>query len=518
MKRLDTRSKLKSPTALTVCLFAFLLTTFLLSKDPEELEYRILKDSWSEQSGNRFAYNICSLPSSYQETEERGLPLAHRTWIAEEEQTVRNCLPEDGYKQMNESASDIFHSEESQVCSKLFLGERLTEKEKSYSSKLSGKQLSQSFPELIDNSNNCSWASNEFSNNFYVTEKERSFPIAYAININHSPHQILRFLKSIYRPHNIYCLHFDRKSSHAFKQVFFNLATCLGNVLIPRRIEDVYRGWYTLIEAHYSCFSDLVLARGKYPWRYVITLCGKELPLRTNAEIVAMLEPLNGTSSVQTVGDDGVDDFKYKWKWTLNRVTGWITRKDSPLPPIPYGLKVYKSWAYVALSHQFVQYLLCSPEATALRNYMKDVRIPEENIYATLFMRPNTPGGYRPEYEDRIFPVFSCIWLDGDHHGPWKRLQMMLYRGMFCSGTSIHNICMVGANDLHKLSFRPGVEGYVDIDTYLETGGGVQYYSGPDRGPLFHNKYIMESDSTAMKCMETELHRRNVMEYAKECL
>ena len=110
--------------------------------------------------------------------------------------------------------------------------------------------------------------------------------------------------------------------------MFFNLASCLDNVLVPRRIESVYWGWYTLMEAQFSCLSDLLLAREDYPWRYVITLCGKELPLRTNAEIVSMLEPLNGTSSVHLEGLPGLDQFKFKWRYSLNPLTGWVTKRD----------------------------------------------------------------------------------------------------------------------------------------------------------------------------------------------
>ena len=523
MSRLDLKGKLWNPRAVTLCLFGVIILSFLLSDDPEDAKFRLSTDSWREQSSNKFSYNICSLSTSQRRREGRGssLPLAHRTWIPPGEKQRRggeDCdAAEDGWRSWrNRTAQD---NKALQVCSKLFVGDNLNEDDEIFI-KESNRNLSQtlSISDLVDNTNNCSWVSEEFSSNHYITQRERDFPIAYAININHSPHQVLRFLKAIYRPHNVYCLHFDRKTSHAFKQVFFNLASCLGNVVVPRKIEDVYRGWYTLVEAHLSCFSDLVLARDEYPWRYVITLCGMEVPLRTNAEIVAMLEPLNGTSSVQTVGGDGVDDFKYKWKWSLNKETGWIMKRDVPLPPVPYGLKVYKSWAYVALSHQFVEYLLCSPVALALREFMKDVRIPEENIYAMLFMHPNTPGGYRSEHRDRLFQIISCIWLDGDHHGLWRRIQMMLYPRVFCSGSNTHNICMIGARDLSKLAFRPGVEGYLDVDTFLQTDGEVQLYSGRDRGPLFHNRYVMEHEGMVMDCMERELGRRNRLEQQKECL
>ncbi len=368
--------------------------------------------------------------------------------------------------------------------------------------------------ELLQKTRDCKWVKKQIYN-FHVSREEKAFPIAYAINTNKNPHQLFRFLKVIYRPHNVYCIHYDQKSNSDTKQVLFNLASCLENILLPRQVEDVYWGWYTIEEANVDCFQELVIARANYPWKYVITLCGKELPLRTNAEIVSILKPLNGTSSVQMVGRDGLDNFKYKWKWSLNKFTLWVTKKDERLDPIPFNLKVYKSWVYVALSFQFVEYYLCSDVGKTLREYMKDVRIPEENIYAMLFMKPDVPGGYSPRYKDKIFPVTSYIWLDGDHHGLKRRLYLIYNPREICDGGNVHYICMVAAQDLHRLSYRPGLIGQ-QSDSYLYPDRS-NTYSGPDRGPLFHNKYSLDADHVVMDCMEEELERRNTFEYERDC-
>ena len=399
------------------------------------------------------------------------------------------------------------------VCEKLFTAVELTQEEEEWIDH-QNKEKGDDVRTLLHKTENCTWVREEFSNNYFVSSKEKAFPIAYAINMNLYPQQVLRFLKVIYRPHNVHCVHYDSKTDVFAKKIMHNVASCLGNVFISRRTESVYWGWYTLEEAYLDCFSELMLAREMYPWKYIITLCGKELPLRTNAEIVSMLEPLKGTSSVQLVGEDGLDESKYKWKWSLNTLTGWITKRDSRLPPIPHNLKVYKSWAYVALSHQFVEHLLCSPVGRELREYMKDVRIPEENFYAMLFMEPNTPGGYRPELEKHIFPVVSYIWMDGDHHGTRRKWYLKFHPETICTGRELHGICMVCAKDLHRVSYRPGIIGQTS-DSYLKTGPTT--YEGPDRGPLFHNRYMMEWDNVVMLCMEGELRRRNLIERARKC-
>ena len=45
------------------------------------------------------------------------------------------------------------------------------------------------------------------------------------------------------------------------------------------------------MEAQMRCMTDLVKfrAKEKYKWKYVINLCGKELPLMTNREMVKRL-------------------------------------------------------------------------------------------------------------------------------------------------------------------------------------------------------------------------------------
>ena len=469
---------------------------------------------------NQFAgaanLNICTLAGV--DVELSWLPSAHRTSPVLDINHGDSC----SFSYKKSAFLERWNSSQ-HVCEKLFTESELTVEEEEWIAAANGPKEEDTVPWLLEKSTNCSWIQEQFSDNFFVSAEEKAFPIAYAINLNQYPHQIFRFLKVIYRPHNVHCLHYDIKSEYTTKIIMANVASCLGNVIVPRKIEDVYWGWYTIQEASFSCYSDLVLARDKYPWKYVISLCGKEVPLRTNAEIVRLLQPLNGTSSIQTVGTEGLDDFKYKWKWSLNKMTGWITRKDSPLPQIPYGLKVFKSWAYVALSHEFVEHVLCSPVGLALREYMKDVRIPEENTYAMLFMQPGTPGGYRDEHRDDIFTVTSSIWLDGDHHGWRRKVYLKFFPHTICAGTNTHNVCILGRNDLHRVSYRPGVAGQ-QSDSYLKPAAGVRTSHtgmgrgrGRDQGPLFHNRYNIERDKIVMICMEGELAHRNKLEHSDKC-
>ena len=165
--------------------------------------------------------------------------------------------------------------------------------------------------ELFQKANHCSWLISEFDREYYVSEVELQFPLAFALNVYNAPRQIFRFLKVIYRKHNVYCIHYDKKSNSQFKQLINQLAKCLPNVIVPSVIENVIWGWHTIVDAQLHCFEKLLEMKSQYQWKYVITLCGKEVPLRTNREMVQSLSKLNGTSAVQLLQIKQPHRFKF---------------------------------------------------------------------------------------------------------------------------------------------------------------------------------------------------------------
>ena len=69
----------------------------------------------------------------------------------------------------------------------------------------------------------------------------------------------------------------------------------------------------------------------------------------------------------------------------------------------------------------------------------------------------------------------------------------------YCKGGYIvHSICIVTCADLSS------VQSNVDVNNLT--------------GPMFHNKYFMERDHTAMDCIEEQLVIRNRLEYEQDCL
>ena len=235
---------------------------------------------------------------------------------------------------------------------------------------------------------NCTRIREEFINNFYVSREELEFPLAFSMSVHDNAQQIVRLLKVIYRPHNLYCIHYDRKASSKFRQVFDNIAKCIGNIFIPSKIIKVNWGDYTILDAQLNCIADIYDARTSVDWKYLITLCGKELPLRTNLEMVRLLQPLNGTSALIHFDVPEDDRWRYQVKSYTNS-RGTLIRTRHKLGPVPHHLKIYKNLAYFGLTPEFVDYILHDSLAKDLLHFMrKGVSSAEEHFYSTLFAQP----------------------------------------------------------------------------------------------------------------------------------
>ena len=335
----------------------------------------------------------------------------------------------------------------------------------------------------IQRLSNCSVVIQEFSSNFYVSPEELKFPLAYIFVIYTNARQMVRLLKAIYRPHNLYCMHPDAKQSEEFIDVFRKISKCLDNVFVASKLEKVYYQHHTIMDSQLNCMEDLI----KYQpsrWRYVINLCGRELPLKTNREIVGSLKRLNGANAVDVVSLNSYlirDRFTYKA--TLNYTTQHLYYTNEHVGKPPHHIKLYKSMNFIAATRTFVDFLLHNQKAIDFRNYLKEIKIPEEHFFSSLSMLPEVLGGRK---RPRGVPVIdSYIW-----YHPRKKHQ-----GHYCA-KNVHFVCILTVGDLPDI-YRLGV-----------------YNRRPQ---FFFNKYFMEDDHVVMDCMEERLVQQNVLEYKQDC-
>ena len=334
---------------------------------------------------------------------------------------------------------------------------------------------------------NCTRVIEEFQHNYYVSAEEEGFPLAFIFVVYTNAQQVIRLLKAIYRPHNLYCIHPDARQGLEFAYPFYQISKCLPNVFVASRLTKVYYGHHTIMDAQLNCMHDLVNYHYS-KWKYVINICGRELPLKTNREIVASLKALNGSSALGYAKH--ISPFwwrkRFVYKYALNS-RGEMHKTKQRLGRVPHGISIRKSMNFMAASQQFVVFLLTSKKAIALRKYLRDVYAPEEHFYSSLYSLPEAPGG-RPERGTVVPTVDQFIWITNrstKKHTRW-----------YCKGWVVHSICVLGSGDLPSI---------------------VKSARNTKSPFFFFNKYFLERDHVVMDCMEERLAEQNIKEYEQDC-
>jgi hypothetical protein len=297
-----------------------------------------------------------------------------------------------------------------------------------------------------------------------VTRIEKEFPLAFTILTNENAEQFERFLRLIYRPHNVYCVHVDAKSSPEFVQAVRSIVRCFPNVFITSRLERVVYASFTRLQADLNCMNDLLhLDDDVYlheklglvnqesvrqmkelsKWKYVLNTASSEFPLRTNLELVKILHMYNGTNEVEI--NDFVWFFRINPKWKIVKTFGEneeLQRTNETNLPPPHGFVLKKGYAYVALSRPFVQYAFQNNKARDFIEWTRHTYSPDETVWATLQFNTqfNPPGGFKDPKKKRIDTLarFSG-WVDEyDCKGMWR-----------------HAVCLFSIEDLSKIFRLP---------------------------------------------------------------
>ncbi|XP_048251820.1 beta-1,3-galactosyl-O-glycosyl-glycoprotein beta-1,6-N-acetylglucosaminyltransferase-like [Haliotis rufescens] len=299
-----------------------------------------------------------------------------------------------------------------------------------------------------------------------VTSQELEYPLAFAIKMHTSPEQAEQLLRTIYRPHNVYCIHVDQKAEAGVFDTMKSIARCLDNVeVIDDRTNVVYMSSAT-IHAEMKCMKRLM--ESKVKWKYYINLAGQEFPLRTNLEIVMMLKRLNGANDIESYDHPRFQEWRFKKKFLIT--DGKLEQTNVDKEPFGYDIQMSKGSAYGMFKREFVQFVLTDDVARKLINWLNDTSSPEENLWATLNTLPWAPGGTYVETRQTFNTHASraLIWN-------WDR--------DVCHGTFVRSVCVFGSGDLKWLTSRPNV---------------------------IANKFNNDLDPVPLDCLESWLHRRLV--------
>ncbi|XP_057216239.1 beta-1,3-galactosyl-O-glycosyl-glycoprotein beta-1,6-N-acetylglucosaminyltransferase 4-like isoform X2 [Triplophysa rosa] len=276
------------------------------------------------------------------------------------------------------------------------------------------------------------------------SEFEREFPLAYSLVVHKNADLVERLLRAIYMPHNVYCIHYDQKSSDDFKSAMQGLTRCLPNVFIASKLERVQYADISRLKAELNCLSDLMESEVK--WKYIINLCGQDFPLRTNAELVSDLKMLKGKNMMESKRPG-----EKKQRWSFHHALKndkaeyheYPVRTSEEKPPPPHNIEMFVGSAYFTLSREFVLFVQRSPLATDFLSWSEDTYSPDEHFWATLVRVPGVPGEVLRSDPD-ITELHSKT-----HLVKWSYLEENLYPP--CTGEHIRAVCVYGAAELRWL-------------------------------------------------------------------
>jgi len=130
----------------------------------------------------------------------------------------------------------------------------------------------------------------------HLTDLEIDFPIAFSLLMFKDVEQAERLLRAIYRPQNFYCIHVDAKSDASIYSAMQGVASCFKNMHVLDMRVDVQWGYFSVLEPELICMEHLW--NRSVVWRYFINLTGQEFPLRTNYELVRILQAYKGANDV----------------------------------------------------------------------------------------------------------------------------------------------------------------------------------------------------------------------------
>ncbi|XP_070557239.1 beta-1,3-galactosyl-O-glycosyl-glycoprotein beta-1,6-N-acetylglucosaminyltransferase-like [Ptychodera flava] len=292
-----------------------------------------------------------------------------------------------------------------------------------------------------------------------VTDEEKDFPLAFSIMVHTSAYQVELLLRAIYRPHNVYCIHVDRKAPPALHFAMQAIVDCFSNVFIASRLYDVYWGSINLVYAERQCQRDLLQSDNQ--WKYVVNLAGSEFPLKTNLEIVRILKAFDNRNDVVTSAKKFPERTEFRYLTINQKIKKTSQRKTEP---VPGGITIHKGGLQTALTRQFVEFLHHSKIARDFLVWLNDTGIPDETYYQSLASLPEAPGG------------------PGENGSEAMVARAKLWRGMpSCQGKFVHDVCIFTWRDLPWITRQPH---------------------------LFVNKFNIHYDGLALECLSELLRDR----------
>ncbi|KAL3857924.1 hypothetical protein ACJMK2_012549 [Sinanodonta woodiana] len=299
-----------------------------------------------------------------------------------------------------------------------------------------------------------------------IHEEERLFPLSFTIKMHQNPEQAEQLLRTIYRPHNFYCIYVDGKASAEVFDTMAKTSRCLENVVVVRDRVNVVYASSAHIHAELQCMK--LALQSRVQWKYYINMAAQEFPLRTTFEMVQILKAMREVNDIETY------DLPVFLRWRLQKSfsidgNGLVETSDNKRP-FEYNVRLSKGSAYGLFERQFVEFILDDIIAQRFILWLNDTYAPEESVWATLVTLPWAPGSYPLEvrHTQGDFLSRAMIW-----YGESQK----------CHGKFVRGVCVFESGDLPWLIKQP---------------------------QFFANKFDVNKDATVIDCLEEALKNRTI--------
>ncbi|KAL5103689.1 N-acetyllactosaminide beta-16-N-acetylglucosaminyl-transferase [Taenia crassiceps] len=159
-------------------------------------------------------------------------------------------------------------------------------------------------------------------------DRDGDMDVAVTIAVENDVRPVARILRMVHRTNNYYCIHLNRNADPLLQEAMQGLLVCFdGNVeLVPKNSSiAVTSTGVGVLKAHLACAEQALNHNTK--WKYLINIDDDEFPLRTNLEIVAILQALNGSNLVEAFSTEGNNSLPLDAVWYNGALHGAYRRE-----------------------------------------------------------------------------------------------------------------------------------------------------------------------------------------------
>ncbi|CAH1785393.1 unnamed protein product [Owenia fusiformis] len=176
---------------------------------------------------------------------------------------------------------------------------------------------------------------------------------------------------------------------------------------------EQFNKWSAYSE-RYICLKTITASTLIRRWLYFINLTAQEFPLKTNYEIVRILQALNGNNEIFGSVKNR-EPWRTDWVWDIhyNATVKDVVFQRLPIrhSPPPFNLIIHKGSLHGAFTRNFVQFMMETDVGQQFSEWCKDTARASEHYWNTLNFNTHiaVPGGFNGPDEEKEYHYWHSI-------------------------------------------------------------------------------------------------------------